>query len=737
MKARLQRLIARSIFGPGRVLWRLLPQSFRYSVGPRLTPVRRRIQGGRRAVTSARRTRDNHPWVPIPVSGGFLPKPRLRSRRWTRPLVSVVVPTFNDEPYLSTCIRSVIEQGYEDWELIIVDDSSLDGSRAVANAYAENDDRITVVRHERNMGLASTRNTGLAHACGEFVTFLDADDFLFQDSLACRVQAVAAADDPSIVGSWCDWVAVPESAGLSFVAPAGEKSGVIDYQSGRGRNQIISTSPLLRLDVVRSLGGFDSSFRTAEDFEFWTRLFRNGWRLIGTGDVGVAYRQKRTSMVSADPLGHARNAAAVHGYMTLPMVEGAVAELADTPLREALEGVPEPSALGERLVTFLAFAVLSEDDEQVAGIEAMMTPGMVAGIDSDDIIRRAIARHSMRVEGIDQVARAEIADRVRDRVRALSAVDVALPVHEGHIDLGRVDAAVERSDDFGIGLRARPTRLPPAYRPWDVVLHAGSIDACRDLVVVGRELVEAGLSVALLGEHLGAAARRLALTEGIRFAGDPAGPARLQISSDGVDRGVNAEEHVVLCCEPWFVRPEVRAELVIARGNWEVEQLADTASRVELGGWVTRASRLCAVESPRDGDISRSRSDTVIVLRPTDDRQGPGYPLIRAALPEVVELVAGPHCRAPRDLALPVSAIASLVPSARAVVVTGPGIPMDAIVSGTPIVSVTDTALPAPVETCTLDSLADSLREVEPGAVDPDDADWTERHLSAIAQFLR
>ena len=89
------------------------------------------------------------------------------------------------------------------------------------------------------------------------------------------------------------------------------------------------------------------------------------------------------------------------------------------------------------------------------------------------------------------------------------------------------------------------------------------------------------------------------------------------------------------------------------------------------------------------------------------------------------------------DLALPASAIASLVPSARAVVVTGPGIPMDAIVSGTPIVSVTDTALPAPVETCTLASLTDSLRQVEPGAVDPGDADWTERHLSAIAQFLR
>ena len=403
-----------------------------------------------------------------------------------------------------------------------------------------------------------------------------------------------------------------------------EKNGVIDYQSECGRNQIISTSPLLRLDVVRSLGGFDSSFRTAEDFEFWTRLFRNGWRLIGTGGRRGGLSSEANLNGRRRPLGHARNAAAVHGYMTLPMVEGAVAELADTPLREALEGVPEPSALGERLVTFLAFAVLSEDDEQVAGIEAMMTPGMVAGIDSDDIIRRD--RHVTACVWRESTKLLEPRSLVESvtEVEALSAVDVALPVHEGHIDLGRVDAAVERSDDFGIGLRARPTRLPPAYRPWDVVLHAGSIDACRDLVVVGRELVEAGLSVALLGEHLGAAARRLALTEGIRFAGDPAGPARLQISSDGVDRGVNAEEHVVLCCEPGSFGPSC-AELVIARSNWEVEQLADTASRVELGGWVTAQADSVQL-SPRDGDISRSRSDTVIVLRPTDDRQGPGYP---------------------------------------------------------------------------------------------------------------
>lgn len=727
MTARLRRLLATVVFGPGRRLWRLLPQSVRYSIGPRLAPIRRRLQGGKAATTTARQTRNAHAWVPIPAAEGSLPAPRLRSPRGTRPVVSIVVPAHNDEPYLDACVRSVVEQGYQDWELIVVDDCSLDRGRDVVAAHAERDDRIIIIRHERNLGLASTRNTGLAVASGTYVTFLDADDFIFQDSLARRVDAAEQSEDPTVVGSWCDWVAVPEGAGLTFTPPAGEKRGVIDYRSGRGRNQLISTSPLLRLDLVRSLGGFDATFRTAEDFEFLTRLFRNGFRLVGTGEVGVAYRQKRTSMVNADPLGHARNAAAVHAYMTRPMVDGAVADLATEPERTVIDGFPEPTAIGERLLTFLTFAMLLGSEEQIVGVESMLSPDMLDGVDVGDIIHRAVARHSMRVAGLDEAARAEVAERVRTRLAALDGGAATLPTHEGVIDRSRVEASHNRFDDHGVAVRVRAPRRPPTHAPWDVVLHAGSIEAARDLVVLGRELVEQGRSVALLGEQMGDEARQLALAEGIRVVGAPAGPARVQISSDGVDREIDATSHIMLCSEPWFVEPETEPDLVIARGAWEAERLARPGRPVESGGWVTRASRFKALGARLDGDVNRDPGDTVILLRAPGDRMGPGFAPVRAALGDDADLVAGPLCRAPADFALPASSVSVRVPSARAVITTGPGIPMDAVLAGVPVVSAGDHDLPR---------LAEALENVERGPVLIGDDDWTARHLTLVGAFL-
>lgn len=94
--------------------------------------------------------------------------------------ISVVVPVYNAEKYLVKCIDSVLKQTYNDWELILIDDGSTDGSADIIDNAAASDKRIIAV-HQENMGPGETRNHGIDIATGDFLAFLDSDDYLDQD----------------------------------------------------------------------------------------------------------------------------------------------------------------------------------------------------------------------------------------------------------------------------------------------------------------------------------------------------------------------------------------------------------------------------------------------------------------------------------------------------------------------------------------------------------------------------
>lgn len=95
----------------------------------------------------------------------------------TLPLISVIVPVYNVEKFLFKCIDSICSQTYSDWELILVDDGSKDESKDICDRYARQDDRIKVI-HKENGGVSSARNVGLKRAKGEYICFIDSDDWV-------------------------------------------------------------------------------------------------------------------------------------------------------------------------------------------------------------------------------------------------------------------------------------------------------------------------------------------------------------------------------------------------------------------------------------------------------------------------------------------------------------------------------------------------------------------------------
>ena len=110
-----------------------------------------------------------------------------------KPLITVVVPIYNVEVYLEQCIRSVLAQTYENFELLLVDDGSKDKSGEIVDRLAQTDRRI-VPFHQKNQGVAAARNTGLDHSKGRYAAFLDGDDWYHPDFLEKMEAALEAGD---------------------------------------------------------------------------------------------------------------------------------------------------------------------------------------------------------------------------------------------------------------------------------------------------------------------------------------------------------------------------------------------------------------------------------------------------------------------------------------------------------------------------------------------------------------
>ena len=109
-------------------------------------------------------------------------------------LVSVIIPFYNVEDYIEECLKSVINQTYRNLEIIFVDDCSPDNSYLIVKKYMDRDDRIRLIRHKENLGLGGARNTGLKEANGEFIYFLDSDDYIENNYIEKMVYNIKDAD---------------------------------------------------------------------------------------------------------------------------------------------------------------------------------------------------------------------------------------------------------------------------------------------------------------------------------------------------------------------------------------------------------------------------------------------------------------------------------------------------------------------------------------------------------------
>ena len=195
------------------------------------------------------------------------------------PKVSVIITTYNRADLLPRAVNSVLSQTFEDYEVIIVDDCSTDHTQEIIQRFT--DPRIRSVRHGRNQHQSASINTGISHARGKYITFLDDDDELSSGSLMGRVSLMEAS--PPDVGMCYGLVSIfDDSTRLTtsidrrqwFLSEADIATRCLALESPSSTQTIV-----VRANVAREVGGFDSRYTELNDMNFSCRVSQN-YRIV-------------------------------------------------------------------------------------------------------------------------------------------------------------------------------------------------------------------------------------------------------------------------------------------------------------------------------------------------------------------------------------------------------------------------------------------------------------------------
>lgn len=182
------------------------------------------------------------------------------------PKVSVIIPTYNRLPMLKEAVQSVLVQDFEDFELIVVDDGSTDGTSEEMKRYGG---RINVIEHTGNRGVSAARNRGILNARGKFIAFLDSDDLWVKGKL--KIQVSFLEDNPHYPLCYTDEIWIRKGKRVNPMKKHSKYSGWI-FEKCLPLCTISPSSSMMRKPLFSKVGLFDEALSVCEDYDFWLRV---------------------------------------------------------------------------------------------------------------------------------------------------------------------------------------------------------------------------------------------------------------------------------------------------------------------------------------------------------------------------------------------------------------------------------------------------------------------------------
>jgi len=182
------------------------------------------------------------------------------------PKVSVIIPTYNRLPMLKEAIHSVLKQDFEDFELIVVDDGSTDGTVEEIRKFGG---RVRLLQHPENRGVSAARNKGILHAKGKYVAFLDSDDQWVKGKL--KIQVTFLDENPHYPLCYTDEIWIRRGKRVNPMVKHAKYSGWI-FEKCLPLCIISPSSAMMRKTLFSKVGLFDEALPVCEDYDLWLRI---------------------------------------------------------------------------------------------------------------------------------------------------------------------------------------------------------------------------------------------------------------------------------------------------------------------------------------------------------------------------------------------------------------------------------------------------------------------------------
>lgn len=187
------------------------------------------------------------------------------------PPLSVAMSVYNGERFLAPAIQSVLDQTFEKFEFLILDDGSTDSSADMIRAFAEKDSRIRPILRE-NRGLVASLNELLTVARAPIVARMDADDICRPERFARQMAFLAANPDHGVVGSWSEDIDEFDAPWLAEGPDHAVTNAQMQHVARNGGQLLVHPAVMYRRAIVMRVGGYHAAFRHCEDYDLWLRL---------------------------------------------------------------------------------------------------------------------------------------------------------------------------------------------------------------------------------------------------------------------------------------------------------------------------------------------------------------------------------------------------------------------------------------------------------------------------------
>lgn len=208
------------------------------------------------------------------------------------PLISVLIPIYNGEKYLSESITSIIKQDYQNFELILVDDKSTDNSLVIAKQHQKEDSRVKVLCNEKNLGLPATLNKAIEASLGRYIVRLDQDDIAEPQRLEFQIKALEANPDIDVL--FTNYFRVSDSGIIISSQHFGKENTLIDYIFEK-HGCLLHSTMMAKKDVLMQVGGYRTEAYPADDLDLILRLVDNSYNIKLYNRALVKYRMHQAA----------------------------------------------------------------------------------------------------------------------------------------------------------------------------------------------------------------------------------------------------------------------------------------------------------------------------------------------------------------------------------------------------------------------------------------------------------